>query len=198
MDAAAEVFGELGFGSASLADVIQRAGVSRGAFTYHFPTKESLATALIQYSHDELFKKGFEAATESASGLENLIRATFAQQNLILRDPKVGMGTRLALLADGINPETRDMVRSWTVYFEDAIRLAVADGELDGDTNAPELAYVLWCSIAGNHFLSRSAGMSAFEGLTLIWAGNLRGLLPAETAGYFQLMVRRVAAQYDE
>lgn len=202
MDAAAEVFGELGYGSATLADVIQRAGVSRGTFTYHFPSKDSLAVALVRYSHEELFKKGFEAATESASALENLIRATFAQQNLILRDPKIRIGTRLGLVAGDLSPEVNEVIRSWTAYFDEAVRFSFADGDLDGDldgdVDASKLAYALWCSIAGNHFLWSSAGMSAFEGLALVWDVTLRGLIPAESAEFFQLMVRRVAAQYDE
>ena len=196
MEAAVEVFTEVGYGSASLADVIHRAAVSRGAFTYHFPTKESLAAALIRYSHGELFGKSFEAATESASGLENLIRATFAQQNLILQDPMVGIGTRLALGFEESTSEVQEILRSWTAYFRGVVSSAVGDGDLDGDTDADKLAYALWCGIAANYFLSRSADLSAFEGLAVVWEVNLRGLISAEAALFFTLMVRRVAAQY--
>ncbi len=49
LDAAAEVFLEFGFASASLDTVRQRAGVSNGSLYHHYPTKTHLADAL--YAH---------------------------------------------------------------------------------------------------------------------------------------------------
>jgi AcrR family transcriptional regulator len=45
------LFGEVGFGMVDMVDVIARAGVSKGACYYHFPTKQSLAAAIIDESN---------------------------------------------------------------------------------------------------------------------------------------------------
>jgi hypothetical protein len=45
LDAAVELFDEAGYGHTSLHDIIDRAGVTKGAFYYHFATKEALAGA---------------------------------------------------------------------------------------------------------------------------------------------------------
>ncbi|HET6299112.1 MAG TPA: TetR/AcrR family transcriptional regulator [Kribbella sp.] len=47
LSAALEVFGEKGYEAASISDVTQRAGVSRGLVTYYFPSKQRLAAELL-------------------------------------------------------------------------------------------------------------------------------------------------------
>lgn len=47
-DAAAALVLERGFVGTSVEDIIQRAGISRGTFFYHFPSKDDLARALLQ------------------------------------------------------------------------------------------------------------------------------------------------------
>jgi len=48
MEAAAAVFAERGYGDASVDEVSQRAGYSKGAFYWHFPSKEDLFYALLE------------------------------------------------------------------------------------------------------------------------------------------------------
>ena len=50
--AAAEIFEERGYGNTSLSDVIERANVTKGAFYYHFATKEDLAAAIIEQANN--------------------------------------------------------------------------------------------------------------------------------------------------
>ncbi|MFG2208542.1 ScbR family autoregulator-binding transcription factor [Streptomyces sp. NPDC048638] len=45
--AAAEKFAEHGFGGATIADILQRAGCTKGAFYFHFATKEQVAETLL-------------------------------------------------------------------------------------------------------------------------------------------------------
>ena len=48
MEAALELILETGYSAASVERIIQRAGITKGTFFYHFPTKQALATALVQ------------------------------------------------------------------------------------------------------------------------------------------------------
>ena len=47
LEAALVCFGERGYDAASVADICQRAGVSKGAFYYHFASKQALFVALL-------------------------------------------------------------------------------------------------------------------------------------------------------
>lgn len=48
MEAAVDQFNGIGYGNTTLADITSRAGITKGAFYYHFNTKESVAAAVIE------------------------------------------------------------------------------------------------------------------------------------------------------
>ncbi|MEU1409958.1 helix-turn-helix domain-containing protein, partial [Streptomyces sp. NPDC005728] len=45
--AAAGVFAEVGFEAATIAEILQRAGVTKGALYFHFASKQELAQAVL-------------------------------------------------------------------------------------------------------------------------------------------------------
>ena len=49
LEAAIDCLGEVGWSGSTVAVVAERAGVSRGAAQHHFPTREDLFTAAVQY-----------------------------------------------------------------------------------------------------------------------------------------------------
>ena len=49
LDATIESLVELGWAATSTTEVVRRAGVSRGAQVHHFPTKEDLVLAALDY-----------------------------------------------------------------------------------------------------------------------------------------------------
>ncbi len=48
LDAAQAAFAELGYAEAGVAEICRRAGVSKGAFYHHFPSKQALFLALLE------------------------------------------------------------------------------------------------------------------------------------------------------
>ena len=55
LDAAVELFSEVGFAATSLGDIVERAELTKGALYYHFDSKESLASAVIEETAEEVF-----------------------------------------------------------------------------------------------------------------------------------------------
>ncbi|MFI2533416.1 TetR/AcrR family transcriptional regulator, partial [Rhodococcus erythropolis] len=53
LDAAVESLVELGYARTSTQEIARRAGVSRGTQLHHFPTKESLVVAAVEYLVDK-------------------------------------------------------------------------------------------------------------------------------------------------
>lgn len=74
LDAAAAAFQSSGYGSTSIHDLIRSTGVTGGALHHHFPSKKSLALAVI----DERV-----AADIAATWLENIRSAPSAAQGII-------------------------------------------------------------------------------------------------------------------
>jgi len=95
--AAVDLFSERGYGEMGLADILQRAGVTKGAFYYHFDSKDALAVAVIdqfQIAIRDAFRRTIDPP--AAPGLENIIRGTFAVARLIQTDVAIRVGNELS------------------------------------------------------------------------------------------------------
>src|SRR5256885_15332351 len=64
LDAAASVFDELGYEAAGIAQILDRAGVTKGALSFHYPSKEALAQGVIDAQTQSL------SLPRSPSGLQ--------------------------------------------------------------------------------------------------------------------------------
>lgn len=78
--AAFEVIRDVGYANFRFTAVAKHAGVSHGAQLHHFPTKDSLAIAAIEYAYDQANQK-FEKNHQSYQGPDDLFE-------LIIRDFK--------------------------------------------------------------------------------------------------------------
>ncbi len=78
VEAATTLFGEHGFHSTSLNDVIAAAGSTKGGFYFHFPSKAALALAVVEATR-ERFRREVFAAMElhelAADQLVSMVRA---------------------------------------------------------------------------------------------------------------------------
>ncbi|MER5732981.1 TetR family transcriptional regulator [Streptomyces sp. NPDC002138] len=69
LDGAAIAFDRSGFGATSLSDVVQHAGVTKGALYFHLPSKEALARTLM----DEQFQVAADVPAVAGPGLQTAI-----------------------------------------------------------------------------------------------------------------------------
>ena len=124
LDAAAGVFLQHGYSSASMEQVRQAAGVSNGSLYHHFPTKAELADALyVQTLHD--FHGALLAAVrgdvEAEAGVKALVRAYVSwvvkhpdRAALLHKLKREGDVTDASAGINAANAEAFGALRAWT------------------------------------------------------------------------------------
>jgi AcrR family transcriptional regulator len=163
-DAALEIFRRDGVAEAKIDDVVKLAGVSRGTFYFHYPTKDDVLAEVLAQAERAAAEAidALSARASLAQMLEALATAIMGQwQNEPQLFPEVGM-LALKLTATGKLTHQSDPVRAAVTR---RFRVAAERGELTGAVPAEQLA---------DFFL-----LSAFAGL-MTWAQQGEGTL--ETA----------------
>lgn len=89
--AAAEVIGERGYEAATIAEIIQRAQVTKGALYFHFPSKDALARAVIAEQTEML------VPPPSDSRVQDAIDFSHRVARALRTDPVLQAGTRIAV-----------------------------------------------------------------------------------------------------
>jgi AcrR family transcriptional regulator len=76
LDAARDVFTEMGYGAASIRDVIRRTGLASGTFYNYFPDKQSVFRAVLDERTTEL-RRRLREARAGAQDAETIVREGF-------------------------------------------------------------------------------------------------------------------------
>src|ERR1700730_10474863 len=92
---AADFFIALGYAGAGLGDIIERAEMTKGALYYHFDSKESLATAIIEEGSAHLVEAFRSITASSAPALEGMIHGVFVVADLLSTDQIAPSATQL-------------------------------------------------------------------------------------------------------
>jgi len=72
LQAAAKAFAASGYAGASLNDIIRDAGVTKGGFYFHFPSKEALALAVLAYKQEQWATRVMAATMQHTGAMEQM------------------------------------------------------------------------------------------------------------------------------
>ena len=117
IDAAVELFTDSGYGDTDLAAIVRRAGITKGAFYYHFESKEQVADAIVAEGNIRLRKVFSDADESSSSALESLILATFGVARLMRTDQLVGTGNLLIQSLSQVGHTGYGLYPDWVEVF---------------------------------------------------------------------------------
>jgi len=169
LDAANTLVLEKGFVGTSVDDIIQRAGISRGTFFYHFPTKDELARTLLQRhaaTDKALADRLLERAEKlSRDPLQQVLIFFGLYMEVIEGLPYSEPGCLFASFsyeAGLFDDETTDVIRHAVDHWRDrvgakideAIELHAPDAGMDGATLA-DFAYTV---VEGSMIMARVRG----------------------------------------
>lgn len=145
--AAAEVFAERGFDGASIAEILARAKVTKGALYFHFRDKQALADAILAEHVDEI------RVEPDSLKIRELVTAGFTLVKRLETDVVQRAAARLTLEqgADQLD-RTLPMLR-WTEYVEELLTAALEREELlatmESTTARRDVAEMIVGSFAG-------------------------------------------------
>ena len=108
---AVELFNEIGYPATGLGDIIERAEMTKGALYYHFDSKESLATAIIEEGSANLVDAFRSITASSAPALESIIHGVFVVADLMSTDKVARSGMQLLASVRRVQRRGRTHVR---------------------------------------------------------------------------------------
>ena len=197
LDAAMDVFSEVGYAAAGLGEVIERAGMTKGALYHHFDSKEAVATAIIEQGTN-LTRDAFRHVCESPSpALENLIHGVFIVADLLVSDKTARTAEQLTR---GLAEFNSTASKVWSDQLN-AMTTQASRASTEGDLREGLDPYVVSESILnamlGAQLLSKTAdGNDHIKRLTR----SLELLLPAIVAdtslGYFREFLARESLRH--
>lgn len=194
--AAVRLFGEVGYGNTALSDVIEEAGVTKGAAYYHFPTKESVAVAVMGRSDAKVAEIVDAVLTQPGSALENLIQATFVVADLSHTDPAVRVGLQLRHGLPQITSSTTGAYTEQQTVGIGALRRAVAEGDLRPGVDPDVAGRTIHAAVVGTHITCAAAGTHPRDGLITMWRFLLEGMLAEGSADFFNRLLARIDRRY--
>lgn len=195
--AAVTLFSERGYGETGLADIQQRADVTKGAFYYHFDSKEAVAAAVIEEFRCKL-RTTFRTIIDPPAppGLAPIIRGTFAVGRLMQSDDSVRVGNQLSQALGQVSDAGPRILRETTKAFVDVMRNAAATGELREDVDPDDVGEAVWVCVLGCQFLSAALGDDLIARLSRAWKVMLRGVVPDSSLPHFDEVVDRCARDH--
>ena len=97
LDAAIDVFNEVGYAAADRGTIIERTGMTKGAFYHHFDSMESLASAIIEEGAELVLADLGTMSDSFSPALENILHGTFVTADLFASDKVARTAEQLTL-----------------------------------------------------------------------------------------------------
>lgn len=145
MQAAIKVFSEKGYHGATVDDIVAESGTSKGAFYFHFPSKEGMFIALVEEMAGRLWGAVKTALKRPGEAGEKIARALYAGLETFQHNRELA---RIALVETAaLGPELEEkrglVRRAFLQLIEEHLRELVDDGIVEGlDTRVAALAFL--------------------------------------------------------
>lgn len=164
VDLAARRFAERGYAGTSLNELIAESGLTKGAFYFHFPSKEDLALAAFIERQQQLIDHLMQAAADAPDALSALRAMARQRAELLARDPSFHVVLRLGAEL-GAGPQPAAAFTASLASPIGAIEALIRRGQKEGSIRrrlAPRMvAECIFAAIVGSDELSHMLGESS-------------------------------------
>jgi AcrR family transcriptional regulator len=132
VNAAARLFSERGYATASLSDIVTSAGVTKGALYWHFKSKEDIALDIVRQMYASWPTLLGEVVAAQDDALDALVAVTYAAADQFSNDHTVQAAKRL--LAE-LPAESLARLPQPYVGWQAVLTRLIADGQSAGQIN---------------------------------------------------------------
>jgi AcrR family transcriptional regulator len=173
----AALFAEKGYLGTSVNELLERAGMTKNAFYSYFPSKETLAVAVVENTKAQWPPMIAQYEALRASAVDTVIALTFEVADRITGDAAVRGGIRLSIERDTIKSPVPPPLDGWVEEIERLLSPA-GEWELMGLTTPADVAArVIVTCLVGTLYAS-SDGHDIGKRLAEVWTVMLPGLRP--------------------
>ena len=198
LDAAVEVFNEVGYTAAGRGAIIERTGMTKGAFYHHFESMESLASTIIEEGA-KLVVSELGAMSDSFSpALENILHGTFVTAELFASNKVVRTAEQLTLAFGKFNDTAAGTYSTWVEAMTTEASRAIAEGDIRAQLDP----HVVSESVIGATFGARILGQTTSDGndlirrLTQIWELLFPAIVTDTSLAYYREFLSREALRH--
>lgn len=153
VNGAAAMFDRVGYERASLAEIVELSGITKGALYFHFKSKDELAGVVIDEQHAISMKAVESIMSSSVPALERLAMLCYEMGRQMVEDPIVRAGIRLTLemSADG---GPRKPYADWIDACEQVARDGITEGDIVETVEPAELGRFIVGAFTGVQLVS--------------------------------------------
>jgi AcrR family transcriptional regulator len=198
LDAAVEVFTEVGFAAADRGAIIERTGMTKGAFYHHFDSMESLAAAIIEDGANLVVSELGAMSDSFSPALENILHGTFVTADLFATNKVVRTAEQLTLAFGKFNNNAGAAYSAWIVAMTAEARRAITEGDIRDELD-PQMVSE---AIIGATFGARMMGQNTGDGndlvrrLTQMWELLFPAIITESSLGYYREFLAREALRH--
>lgn len=180
IEGAARAFERLGYAEASLGDITEEAGVTKGALYFHFRSKEELGVAIVEAQHATVRDAAAELLAEPRPVVEQMLRLADDLARRLQTDPVVRAGIRLTTDSTAFEQPVQEPYLDWMTTFRELAERGIAERELTADVDPAELAGFIIPAYTGVQLVSETfTGRSDLrERLLVMWRIVLAAVVP--------------------
>jgi AcrR family transcriptional regulator len=157
--AATAVFAQKGFDGASMDDIVQASGLSKGGLYWHFKSKDDIISAILdQFFNQEMvvLDELATAVAPASSKLQQLSQQVITDISQMADLLAISLQFyALAARRESVRQELNGYFQQYRDTLASLIQVGIDTGEFDTAVSAPEAALTL---------------IAQFEGLVLMWA----------------------------
>ncbi len=180
LEGAAEVFDERGYSAASINEIQERSGITKGAMYFHFKSKEEIAKGVMTAQTEV----PLEVRSRAASPMQQVIDLTHELAHRLRTDVLFRASIRLTVEQGTFQTNESDMYDWWLRIFTRELARAQGAGELREELAPEDVAASIVGSFTGIQTLSNvtCARRDLHQRLANWWQQILPGITTPEAA----------------
>jgi AcrR family transcriptional regulator len=200
LDAAVEVFSEVGFAAADRGAIIERTGMTKGAFYHHFDSMEALASAIIEEGASLVIAELGSMSDSFSPALENILHSSFITADLFASSSVVRIAEQLTLAFGKFNGTAMSAYTTWIEAVRvEAVR-AIAEGDIRSELDPDLVSESLVSAMFGARVLGQTTSQNGdlVRRLTQMWELLFPAIVTETSLDYYREFLSREALRHVE